>query len=44
MPPETLTNSIGFVQQLRDPRFIKTHLPWSLLPQDIQNNKKQPKV
>ncbi|GLV32780.1 Sulfotransferase 2 [Carabus blaptoides fortunei] len=43
-PPETLINSIGFVEKLKDPRYIKTHLPWFLLPHDIQDNIKQPKI
>lgn len=43
-PPVYMTNSVGFTQNLKDPRYIKTHLPWSLLPKEIQTKEKIPKV
>lgn len=43
-PPLTLLDSVEYTKSLKDPRYIKTHLPWTLLPTQIQNNKKQPKV
>ncbi|GLV32781.1 Sulfotransferase 2 [Carabus blaptoides fortunei] len=43
-PPEYMTDSVGFTQNLKDPRYIKTHLPWSLLPIQLRNNEKKPKI
>lgn len=37
-------NSIEYVHQIKPQRFIKTHLPFSLLPNDIKNHKKKPKI
>ncbi|KAF2883002.1 hypothetical protein ILUMI_23181 [Ignelater luminosus] len=42
--PEFINDSIGFIRRLKEPRLIKTHLPFSLLPLQIQNNTKQPKI
>ncbi|KAF2893634.1 hypothetical protein ILUMI_12535 [Ignelater luminosus] len=37
-------SSIEFARQVPRPRFIKTHLPFSLLPQQIQNGTRTPKI
>lgn len=38
-------NSVEFTaEQESRPRFIKTHLPFSLLPDQIKNGTKKPKV
>ncbi|KAF2893638.1 hypothetical protein ILUMI_12539, partial [Ignelater luminosus] len=37
-------NSIDFAKNMQRPRFIKTHLPFSLLPEQIQNGTKSPKM
>lgn len=42
--PEFINDSVEYVRHLKQPRLIKTHLPFSLLPLQIQNNTKQPKV
>lgn len=36
--------SVEFAKQAQPPRFIKTHLPFSLLPEQLQNGAKSPKV
>jgi hypothetical protein len=40
-PPHVL-DSIGFLDNIESPRFIKTHFPWPLLPTQIEEHK--PKV
>lgn len=41
----TLAHSIEYTRGIiENPRCIKTHLPWDLLPQAIQNKEKRPKV
>ncbi|KAK7868457.1 hypothetical protein R5R35_011206 [Gryllus longicercus] len=42
--PLYVTNSVQYVSELPSPRFIKTHLPWELLPKQIQDGSKQPKI
>lgn len=37
-------NSMEIVQNLKSPRFIQTHLPWSLLPKQIRTGEKKPKM
>lgn len=37
-------NTIEAAAKQRSPRFIKTHLPYSLLPDQIKNGTKTPKV
>lgn len=46
VPPPFIEDSIGFVKSARKngPICMKTHLPWILLPKQIQNNEKKPKV
>lgn len=40
-----LEDSIKFVKNLEaKPRCIKTHLPWHMLPRQIQTKEKRPKV
>jgi hypothetical protein len=41
--PYTL-DSIGYCRSLNHPRTIKSHLPFSLLPQQIRNGTKKPKI
>lgn len=31
-------NSVDFIEQMEVRRFIKTHLPWHLLPEQLRNN------
>ncbi|KAK4884744.1 hypothetical protein RN001_001015 [Aquatica leii] len=42
--PPYVSNSIKYTETLSSPRFIKTHLPFSLLPEQIQNGTKTPKI
>jgi len=42
--PKQLSDSIHYVQQQQHPRFIKTHLPFNLLPKEIRNGSKTPKI
>jgi hypothetical protein len=39
-----ILDSIGRCRSLNHPRTIKSHLPFSLLPQQIRNGTKKPKV
>jgi len=41
---ESASNSVEFIKRLENPRFLKTHLPFHLLPQEIQSNLKSPKI
>ncbi|CAG9821979.1 unnamed protein product, partial [Phaedon cochleariae] len=45
-PPAFLDNSLKFVrdQSMKGPICLKTHLPWVLLPKEIQNQIKLPKI
>ncbi|KAB0794675.1 sulfotransferase 0 [Photinus pyralis] len=43
-PPVYFEHSVNFIQNLRRPRLIKTHLPWFLLPEQIQSGEKRPKI
>ncbi|XP_017774557.1 PREDICTED: sulfotransferase family cytosolic 1B member 1-like [Nicrophorus vespilloides] len=43
-PYPPMTDSLDLVRKAKRPRFIKTHLPWDLLPKDIRNFKKKPKI
>lgn len=43
-PPPFLQDSLAFVGNQKSPICIKTHLPWQLLPMEIQHNVKMPKV
>jgi len=42
--PDWLKNSVEYLKQHDNPRFIKTHLPFSLLPDEMQNGNKSPKI
>ncbi|EFA11828.1 luciferin sulfotransferase [Tribolium castaneum] len=42
--PESRLDSIKFVKNQKGPKVIKTHLPWELLPKQIQNGVKKPKI
>jgi len=37
-------DSFTFTKELGGKRFIKTHLPWELLPRQIQSGEKKPKI
>lgn len=43
MPP-FLKDSLQFVQDQPRPLCLKTHFPYECLPEQIQNNKKKPKI
>lgn len=37
--PETILNdTVDFVENLKSPRFIKSHIPFKLLPKKLQQN------
>lgn len=38
------TDSVKFTEDMDRPRFIKTHLPWNLMPKQIQTGQKNPKI
>ena len=40
----SILNSVKNVEQLKRPRFIKTHLPFNMLPKQITANEKRPKI
>lgn len=42
--PEWIKNSIKAAQEQSDPRLIKTHLSFKMLPQQIQDGSKTPKI
>ena len=42
--PSYISDSVTYIDEMKSPRFIKTHLPWELLPKQIQDGTKQPKV
>ncbi|VEN58588.1 unnamed protein product [Callosobruchus maculatus] len=44
--PEYVRDSMGFIKKEyeKGPVCLKTHLPWVLLPRDIQENLKKPKI
>ncbi|KAF5307586.1 hypothetical protein FQR65_LT18385 [Abscondita terminalis] len=37
-------NSIEFAKKMKDPRCMKTHLKWDLLPKDILEETRKPKI
>ncbi|KAL1491373.1 hypothetical protein ABEB36_011980 [Hypothenemus hampei] len=43
-PPPFLKNSLQFVKNQPSPLCLKTHLPFNLLPRDIQSGSKKPKM
>ncbi|KAF5274102.1 hypothetical protein FQR65_LT04500 [Abscondita terminalis] len=42
--PEYVRDSVEYTKNLPAPRLIKTHLPFSLLPDQIQNGTRVPKI
>ncbi|XP_015594906.1 amine sulfotransferase [Cephus cinctus] len=42
--PELVLDSVSFVEKLPSPRFIKTHLPFNLLPRQLRTGEKKPRV
>ncbi|XP_044731509.1 luciferin sulfotransferase-like [Chrysoperla carnea] len=41
---EFFTNSLEYVRKKPHPRFIKTQLPWDLLPRQIRTGERKPKI
>ncbi|XP_044742537.1 luciferin sulfotransferase-like [Chrysoperla carnea] len=41
---EFFTNSLEYTKNLPQPRYIKTHLPWDLLPKQIRTGERNPKI
>ncbi|XP_044739336.1 luciferin sulfotransferase-like [Chrysoperla carnea] len=39
-----LLDSLEYVRKLPHPRYIKTHLPWDLLPKQIRTGERNPKI
>lgn len=39
-----VADSVKFIDEMKSPRFIKSHLPFHLLPRQITQNIKNPKV
>lgn len=44
VPPPFLQDSLQFVRNQKSPVCIKTHLPFNLLPKEIQSGVKKPKI
>ena len=44
MDPKYELDSVSYVDNMRSPRFIQTHLPFKLLPEELQNNSTSAKV
>uniref|UniRef100_A0A1B6JC27 Sulfotransferase domain-containing protein n=1 Tax=Homalodisca liturata TaxID=320908 RepID=A0A1B6JC27_9HEMI len=42
--PRELWDSVGFVKEMPSPRFIKTHLPFNMLPLQLQQGKTGAKI
>lgn len=43
--PEHVIDGFNYIKKMtREPRLIKTHLPWELLPNQIRNGERKPKV
>ncbi|XP_043276423.1 luciferin sulfotransferase-like [Venturia canescens] len=42
--PELVEQSVSYVDKLPSPRFIKSHLPFDLLPRQIREGMKKPKI
>ncbi|XP_012287549.1 sulfotransferase family cytosolic 1B member 1 isoform X2 [Orussus abietinus] len=41
---EHVLDSVKYVEDLPSPRFVKTHLPFELLPRQIRTGEKRPKI
>ncbi|CAG9759667.1 unnamed protein product [Ceutorhynchus assimilis] len=42
--PQPIKNSLKYAKTQKSPVCIKTHLPWNLLPKEIQKEIKKPKI
>ncbi|KAL1491374.1 hypothetical protein ABEB36_011981 [Hypothenemus hampei] len=42
--PQPIKKSLKYVKKMSSPACIKTHLPWNLLPMEIQKDIKKPKI
>ncbi|CAH0554476.1 unnamed protein product [Brassicogethes aeneus] len=43
-PPPFIEDSLGYIKTKKGAICLKTHLPWNLLPKQIQSGVKQPKI
>ena len=41
---KSVLNSVNFVKDQPSPRYIRTHLPFDLLPKQIRTGEKKPKI
>lgn len=41
---EPALNSVEFTKNVPSPRFIRTHLPFDLLPKQLRTGEKKPKI
>jgi len=41
---DTVSKSMEKAKNMKRPRFIKSHLPWDLLPRQIRNGERKPKI
>ncbi|KAJ9600879.1 hypothetical protein L9F63_000991 [Diploptera punctata] len=42
--PDFVNDSVSYIENMPSPRYIKTHLPWELLPKQIRDGSKKPKI
>lgn len=44
LPDGYVFDSVSLVSKLESPRFIKTHIPWQMLPKQLTDGDNKPKV
>lgn len=42
--PRYISNSVEYINELKSPRYIKTHLPYQLLPKKLRDKSTKAKV